>query len=170
MKVSYRMSLTERKAASKLLRRRNIVLRYDVYFWSGLSALCVLLGVALPPGSTITKVAAGLLIPSLVFALGLPVLRAIQDRQFVRTGKRNQSAEAQSSTEINSERVVDVTPGAYELAYEWSAITGFAQNDKITLFVANDSHVLYFPTSALSALQLTELREMIAQRGIKKWS
>jgi hypothetical protein len=70
--------------------------------------------------------------------------------------------------EVNGEYVATGIAGAIELKYAWSAITGFAQDDKTTLFYTSKCSFLFFPTNVMTVVQKEDIKAMVAQHLVKR--
>jgi hypothetical protein len=73
-----------------------------------------------------------------------------------------------SNTDISDQRILSRTPGVSEETYFWTAITAFAQDDKMTLLYLDGNRFLLFPTRALSPDQRTELNDLVARNMPRK--
>ena len=150
MKVTYKLSLAEFRAAFRMYRRGTLFLRYDQVIWPSVSILCFAVSTVSDPKSELCRQALFLFVFSLCFTIGLPALRAFNAYRTYRTSLQNGHQSLETTTEITDERIIDVTPGICELAHSWASIEGFGQDARITLFRTRGGGWLFFPTSALT--------------------
>ncbi|MGH9598735.1 MAG: YcxB family protein [Terracidiphilus sp.] len=70
--------------------------------------------------------------------------------------------------DIDDECIKSSVPGFSEGKFYWSAITSFTQNDRVTMLYIDKRKFLFFPTSAMSSIQRTELNDLIARHVTKR--
>lgn len=170
MKISFEMTLADYKAAYRLLRRRTFYSRYDYLIWVILILAFTTMKFSLFPMSgpnhRISETLAYLILIPLIL---VPTQVLIPYWSF-RSNHSKHRISPSSTTDITSERIVDVMPGIRETSYTWPSVTGFGQDAHITMLYLKGSRFLFFPTSALSFDQRAELDKLISQRGIRRWS
>jgi hypothetical protein len=171
MKLNYTLTLADWKAALRLHRCQKLSRRIAEFIWFRfMPIICFLmLAFELIMGFTqktfFSQNPPGLLIVPLVFML-LPVIRS----QFVRT-QFNQlfSPSARTlSIDIDDERIVCVNPGSSESRFLWHIVLEYAQDEKITMIYIAKLRFLFFPTSAMSVEQRTELNDLVARHVVKR--
>jgi hypothetical protein len=170
MRLSYKpITFTEYRAAVLMFRKKNLFLRYDQVLWTVLAIACVIaygLVHLHGPNGTIETI----FYYSVCLAIGLPLLRNLNMILGFRALRKNRKELAENITEIDENRISDITPGTCELIYEWKSVTGIGQNGKITVICTTGSQFLFFPTSAFSSEQLTEFNSIASSYNVRRWS
>jgi hypothetical protein len=170
MKLAYKpITFAQYRAAAQMFRKKNLFLRYDQILWALLAVASVIsYGIVHHRGpngaiETIVDYSLGL-------AIGLPLLRNLNIVLGFRALRKNRKELVEGITEIDENRITDITPGTCELIYEWKSVTGVGQNRKITVICTTGSHFLFFPTSAFSPEQLTEFNQIAAGYNVRRWT
>lgn len=167
MRITYKTSLSDFSAAYRMCQKENRFLRYDQIIWPSILALGILAAAAFGRNSTARTVLDYVIIYSFALSVGLPIFRKFNAYRFYRTRK---NAGQEFTTEMTADKVVDITRNECELTYEWSSITGFGQNTKITVLCMSNGHFIFFPTAILDSNQRDELNGLVTRHGIKRWS
>lgn len=174
MRLSYKqITFSEYRAAFRMFRRKNLFLRYDQIFWIIVCiASLVVFGIVNDHGGgkALHGLASTIFYYSLCLAAGLPLLRNLNALTGFRAYRKNRDGSVETITEIDENRIVDITPGTCELIYEWKSVTGIGQNDRITVICTRGSHFLFFPTSAFRPEQLIEFNRIASGYGVRRWS
>ncbi len=170
MRITYKTSVADYRAAYRMYQRKNLFLRYDQIIWPAVTVLCLVAIVASDSHSALNRVGRELIIYPLLLSVGLPLLRALNAYRIYRDVHKETPSRPEVTTEITPEQIVDVTPGESNLAYTWPSVVGFGQNAKITVICMKSLQLIFFPTSVLSSNQRAELDELVSRHGIKRWS
>jgi hypothetical protein len=59
-------------------------------------------------------------------------------------------------------------PGIAETKYQWGAVVNFLQNDFVLLIYFGKTRLLFFPVSAFTTAQRTELNDLVARNFVRK--
>ena len=174
MRLSYKpMTFKEYRAAVLLFRKKNLFLRYDQIFWIVLS-IAILVAFAICHARVGYEKVDGYLNTafyySVCLAVGLPLLRNLNIVLGFRAIRKNQKEPVSNITEIDENRITDISPGTCELTYEWKSVTGIGQNEKITVICTTGHHFLYFPTFAFSPEQRIEFNKIASGYNVRRWS
>jgi hypothetical protein len=169
MKLTYETTLADYRAAHNLYRRKMLLTQYSLILWIIAVLGCTYL-------VSLSKHQSGLFLlakSSLVFSVFCSIIVIFGHFIYPNFGYRRNHNENYSSnlstTEISSERIIDVMPSKQQTSYEWSEVTGFAQNSKVTL-IDISGRFLFFPSLALNVEQRAELDQIVANHGIRRWS
>ena len=174
MKLSYAFTLDDYKSALRIHMRRTI----------GRRARVVLLRVVLPIlavtglvsilifkiraeselASDYIDVVGGLLLLSIV----LPIARIIDVCICFKRLLRALHGVSTVTLDIGDDCIISGIPGVSEGKLYWKGIAGFAQDEKVTMLYIDKRRFFFFPTSALSPIQRTELNDLVARHITKR--
>lgn len=177
MKLIYTLTLADYQAAQYLHWRQTLSRRATNFavYWC-LPAICSSIGllVCRRAGLFLTELPAGYVL-LLGFMLGFLIntlLAPMSRRQRFRKRfeQRFPFDRRSASIEIDNVGVSSAVLGTEEERFQWRNIVGFAQDEKMTLFYVKENAFIFFPTSALSPEQCTELNDLVARhlsKGIR---
>ena len=81
--------------------------------------------------------------------------------------KRIPARDRTNWTNVDDRGVTSAVVGTKEGVFPWRDISGFAQNEKITLLYLDKRRFLFFPTYALNQSQRAELKDFVARNLVK---
>ena len=168
MRLEFKVTFADFKAAFRLHRRQTIVRRLSGFIWPILTLACIAAALVSNPKSELFAQAFGIGVVCLWFSLAFPVVRVLSVRRSYRRFFPNSETDRECFAEVNDKTVVTGIVGAVELRYAWKAIIALAQDERTTLFYTSKCSFLFFPTPAMSPAQRTELNDLIARHVTKR--
>jgi hypothetical protein len=163
MKLAYKLTLADVKAAFRLHRRQTLVRRCGWLFWIVLTVACFTVAHFASVPSELFAQSSSIGMGALVIAVGLPISRFYNVRKCYRQHFPKARTGELTTTEIDDEQIVGVIPGVSETKRPWKAIVAFAQDNEVTLFYVRKSAFVFLPTSAMSPAQRSELDDLVAR-------
>ncbi|MBS1802481.1 MAG: YcxB family protein [Acidobacteria bacterium] len=170
MKLEYKLTLKDYKAAFRLHRRRKISRRLIAWLGPVLLVIGVIGFVlcSIANNTPLAAQAAALIAGSLVFTIGLPISRSWNIRRsFTRLFPSGENDRI-SRIAIDDQGICRELSGVAELKLSWNGIYDFAQNEKITLLYTNKDCFLLWPTGLMSTGQRAELDELVGRHVVKR--
>ena len=170
MNLSYTLSLQDYQAALKLHRRLKFTRRAGPFIWPVLLLVSAVVFVfaSLHNDNELAAYAIAIGAGSLTGTVLLPVLRIWNTRRCFKQIFSPSQLDRTIRLDIDHERILSVIPGHSEGKIFWPAVHRFAQNDRATLIYLAERKFLFFPTSALSPGERSELANLVAQKGVKQ--
>jgi hypothetical protein len=167
MKLSYTLTLADFKAAQRLHIRQRLSRRINFYFWYmviPILAIITVITTIVAIGSDRSDLVSDLVAPDallLWLAIFLPLARVYKIHKGFKQFLHPARTDRINSLDIDDERIVSTIPGVGEGKLFWNAIFAFAQDEKVALLYVREKRFLFFPTTALSSEQRTELNELV---------
>ncbi|WP_109487449.1 YcxB family protein [Occallatibacter savannae] len=170
MKLEYKLTLKDYKAAFRLHRRRRMSRRLVVWLGPILLVIGVVGFVAcsVANNTPLAAQAAALTAGSLVFTIGMPISRSWNIRRSFNRLFPSGEKDRISRIAIDDQGICRELSGVAELKLSWNGIYDFAQDEKITLLYTNKDCFLLWPTALMSAEQRAELSELVARHLVKR--
>lgn len=173
MKLDYKFTLADWKAALRLHARQKIGRRIHYFIFDFAFPTVAIIGLAWVIyaqiiGDTKTVDDIATVVTALVgLAIVLPLVRQYAIRKSFRGLFPPSASGPGYSLDINDERIVSTRPGVGEATYYWAGICGVAQNKKIILLYISEILFLGIPIHILSTDQRTEIESLIARQLLK---
>jgi hypothetical protein len=171
MQLNYTLTLDDYRAALRLHARQNLGRRFATFFLRralpgiGFLLLAMEAFLVFADKNYLIHNPPGLLIVPVVFV----VLGALQSYQVQRQFNQLFPPHGRGlSIDLDDERIICTNPGSSESRFLWHVVIEFAQNEKVTMLYIAKLRFLFFPTSALSPIQRTELDGLVARHLNKK--
>jgi hypothetical protein len=174
MKLTYTLTLADFEAAQQLHIRQKLGRRIKfIIFYRAIPILTAALWIASivfvligerKPLEALIPFDAGLPI----MAIGLPICRYYNMRKCFKQLFPPTRTDRSSSIDIDEDRIFSAVPGVSEGKYFWTGVLAFAQDEKVTMLYIAETRFLFFPTSALSPEQRTELNDLVARHVTKR--
>ena len=168
MKLSYTLTLADYKAALRLHRCQSIVRCLTMFIYPVLTILFLCTTLHFKSNTVAFGEFFALGQCSLLLSIATPIARYLKRRKYFKNIFPPARTEKESSIDIDKERILTGIPGVCEVKFFWCGILEFAQNDKITMLYVETDRFLFFPTSAMSLAQRTELNELVARNVARK--
>lgn len=168
MNLEFTLTYADFKSAFRLHRRQTFMRRLNRFIWPILTFVCF--GIALVSNSKSELFAQALAfgVFCLWLSVALPIVRLIGVRRSFRRIVAKRSNDQRCFAIVDNTHVVTGVEGALELNYSWKRITGFAQDQKITLFYTSNCSFLFFPARAMTPEQEAELKAIVSSCVVKK--
>jgi hypothetical protein len=168
MKLTYTATFDDYKASFRLGTRRKrttFILLNIVVPILAVSGLLVFphLHITDQTPMPATILIAGLELLLIYLSIAIPIDRFFKVRKAFKRSYPPARADQSATIDIDDERILSVIPGLLEVSFRWDAIVDFAQDDRVSLFFVDKDSFFFFPTSALSPEQRTELNELVAR-------
>jgi len=174
MKLAYKITLKNYKAALRLHATSKLGRRINHYFWYfgvPILAICGLMLLIFGGLSETTEIYSPFRITLWVLlwlSIYLPIMRFFNVRRGFKRIFPPTAKDKNVSIDIDDERIVSAIPGLSEGKFFWNAILEFAQDRNVTLLYLAKSRFLFFPTHAMTAEQQLELHDLIARHIVKR--
>ncbi|HEV2132657.1 MAG TPA: YcxB family protein [Terracidiphilus sp.] len=173
MKVTYKLTLEDYKAALNLHRTqsvgrriRRIVLR-EVLPIAALAALVTL--IFAPIKSDELHFDLVVLAVALCFlSIALPIAAVVDARICFRRMFPANASDPMMTLDVSDEFVISSIPGISEGKFQWNAFTNILLSDKVALFYIDKRRFLLLPISRLDPEQDIEFRNIVARNGAKR--
>jgi hypothetical protein len=174
MKINYKITFKDYKAAVQLHCTNKSGRRLGYYFWywviPALALMFVLFDIfdgrwkTTNFNSPFRWFEGGLI----WLAIFLPLMRFINLRRYFRILFSKAVRDGDVSLEVTDDSIVSEIPGVSSGKFFWNAIVDFSQNKGATLFYVSNKRFLFLPTAVLSADQNDELHALISRNMVKK--
>ena len=171
MKIEFTLTFDTFKAAYALYQKRRPSVRLMFPISIGILAAGILGAVLIDesgPYGWLAPLSAGAIGGGLVGTILLPLVRIYAVRRAFRNFLPKPVSGRALSFEIDDDQIRSLVPGVGLGEIQWSAIYGFAQNEKVTLLYLTKSRFYFFPTTALTPEQRAELNTIIDRHGVKR--
>jgi hypothetical protein len=173
MRLEYTLTLDDYKAAQILHCKQKFGRRVNFFiFFRAIPILAVIFLLA-----SIVVLAHGnkrFFVTLLPFEFGLlwlavflPLLRFVSLRIGFKQLFPPHRTDRGSHLEIKDDCILSGIPGVSEGRIFWPGVFAFAQDDRITMIYTSERRFLFFPTSALTPAQQSELNDLIARHVAK---
>lgn len=171
MKIEFTLTFDIFKAAYALYQRRQLSVRLMFPISIVILAAGILGAVVVDdkgPYWWLGSLSAGAIGGGFVGTILLPLFRIYAVRRSFRNFLPKPVSGRILSFEIDDDQIRTLVPGVGLSEIQWSAIYGFAQNEKVTLLYLTKNRFYFFPTTALTPEQRTELNAVVGRHGVKK--
>jgi hypothetical protein len=174
MKLSYKVTLADWKAAIRLHSRQKIGRRIHFFVYDFVIPTLAVLAVGyiiLADSTERTDIVDGLAIPVTALA-ALAIILPFWRTYLIRKGFKGMFPPSDDgpgySLDIDDERILSIRPGLGEAKYYWTGICAVAQSKKIILLYISEILFLGIPPRVLSPEQRVELDNLIVQHVPKR--
>jgi len=105
---------------------------------------------------------------SVGYCLSLPFIERSKARQQFASIFPRENTERNIKARIDAEGIEIQTPCSSLGMYKWESISEIMQNESVILFYVGKSRFLFFPLSAFTPAQCTELNDLVARHVVKR--
>jgi hypothetical protein len=170
MKLEYMLTLKDYKAANDLHRRQRLGRR--IFPWLGPFLLLIgsvgFIVFSVSDHSELAADAVALSAGAAVITIGIPLSRAMNLRKCFKQLFPPNRTDPMSHLEITVDCILSSVPGISEGKIFWTGLFAFAQDERVTMIYLAPKRFLFFPTSALSPDERSELNRLVDSHKVNR--